>query len=142
MKNIKTMGVGYITILAVYLIGDAIWLGLVSRADYTASIGHLMRENANIWPWFVFYLGYSICILRLAIFNGAKPTFLRVFINAFTLGLASYGAYNLTNYAILDTWPIGITITDWTWGTCITVVSAIGGLIGIKWYEKRSAEPR
>ena len=135
MKNIKTVGVAYLGILVTYIIADAIWLGLVSRSDYTASIGHLMRDDANVWPWIVFYIGYSACILRLAIFNGSTPSFARVFTNAFTLGLASYGAYNLTNYAIIETWPLSITIKDWIWGTSVTTASAIAGIITMKWFE-------
>jgi len=137
MNNIKTLGVAYAAILVTYLIADAIWLGLVARSDYTASIGHLMREEANVWPWVAFYLGYSACILRLSIFNGSKPTFARVFVNAFTLGLASYGAYNLTNYALLQSWPLSITLKDWLWGTFITTFSAIVGLAVMSWYGQK-----
>lgn len=133
MKSLKTMGIAYLGILLTYVVADAVWLGIVTRTDYTSSIGHLMRESVNLWPWLVFYIGYSACILRLAILNGSKPTYLRVFINAFTLGLASYGAYNLTNYALLEAWPIGITLQDWIWGTSITTVSAMVGFIAMKW---------
>ncbi len=133
MKSMKSMGIAYLGILLTYVVADAIWLGIVTRTDYTSSIGHLMRESVNLWPWLVFYIGYSACILRLAILNGSKPTYLRVFINAFTLGLASYGAYNLTNYALLEAWPIGITLQDWIWGTSITTVSALVGFIAMKW---------
>jgi len=133
MKSVKTMGIGYLGILLTYVVADAIWLGIVTRTDYTSSIGHLMRESVNLWPWFAFYIGYSACILRLAILNGSKPTYLRVCVNAFTLGLASYGAYNLTNYALLEAWPIGITLQDWIWGTSITTISAMVGFIAMKW---------
>ena len=133
MNNSKTIGIAYLGILLTYVVADAIWLGVVTRSDYTSSIGHLMRESVNLWPWVVFYIGYSACILRLAIFNGSKPTYLRVFVNACTLGLASYGAYNLTNYALLEAWPIGITLQDWMWGTSITTISAMVGFIAMKW---------
>jgi uncharacterized membrane protein len=140
MNSIKPLGISYLAILVTYLIADFIWLGIIARSDYTNSIGHLMREGQVIWPWVAFYLVYSACILRIALFNGAPRTFARVFVNAFVLGLASYGAYNLTNYAILQDWPLSITFKDWVWGTSITTFSALVGFTVLAWLNRKSAK--
>ncbi|MFC4701640.1 DUF2177 family protein [Glaciecola siphonariae] len=137
MNKLKPLGITYLSILVTYLIADFIWLGIIAKADYSNSIGHLMRDSYPMWPWIAFYLIYSACILRLAIFNGAKPTFARVFANAFILGLASYGAYNLTNYAILADWPLSITFKDWIWGTSITTASALVGFFALSFATRR-----
>jgi len=129
MTKLKQITLVYAGILGTYLIADFIWLGLISTSEYTNSIGHLMRDSSFIWPWIAFYTIYCACILRLAIFNGQHPKFSSAFLNAFTLGLASYGAYNLTNYAILDTWPLSITFKDWVWGTFVTTLSGVVGYI-------------
>jgi uncharacterized membrane protein len=53
--------------------------------------------------------------IRQAFFNGAL------------FGLAAYGTYNLTNYAVLASWPLDITLKDWAWGTFITgLISSLG----------------
>ncbi|WP_395339172.1 DUF2177 family protein [Ningiella sp. W23] len=127
--QVKRYLIPYLAILITYLIADFIWLGIVAKSDYTSSIGDMMRNIYPIWPWAAFYLIYSACILRLTIFNGAKPNIISVGLNAFVLGVASYGAYNLTNYAIIADWPLGITFKDWAWGTCVTTMSAIIGYL-------------
>jgi len=35
------------------------------------------------------------------------------------LGLAAYGAYDLTNLAIVRDWPLRISMIDWAWGAVI-----------------------
>ncbi len=137
MSKLKQIGICYVSILMTYLVVDFIWLGIVSKDEYTTSMGHLMRTEYPIWPWVLFYLVYCACIARLAIFNGSSTNFIRVLSNAFVLGLASYGTYNLTNYAIIDTWPLDITFTDWIWGTCVTTFSAFVGYAVLLWTKRK-----
>lgn len=136
MNRLKQVSTVYVGVLTTYLIADFIWLGIVSTDDYTSSIGHLMRDESIIWPWVAFYTLFSACIVRLAIFNGAEPRFSRVVVNAAVLGFAGYGAYNLTNYAIIATWPLSITISDWTWGTFVSTLSAAVGYSCLLWTTK------
>nr|WP_136250479.1 DUF2177 family protein [Ningiella ruwaisensis] len=138
--QIKLIGIAYLSILGCYLIADFIWLGFVARSDYNSSMGHLMRDSFPMWPWIAFYLIYSACILRLVLFNGSKRTFARVTVNALFLGLAAYGAYNLTNYALLREWPLSITFTDWIWGTSLTTVSAWAGYLALSIASRKLAD--
>ena len=48
------------------------------------------------------------------------------------LGLASYGAYNLTNYSIVEGFTLFITVVDWAWGTFLTSASAMAGWVGFQ----------
>ena len=43
-----------------------------------------------------------------------------LFLRGALLGLAAYGAYDLTNQATLKNWPLSITIVDMLWGTLAT----------------------
>ncbi|MBT0587895.1 DUF2177 family protein [Alteromonas oceanisediminis] len=128
----KQYFVVYLAVLGSYLLLDFIWLGLVSQASYQSAIGHLMREQIPVWPWVTFYSVYSAVVVRLVIQpippNGKART---AFINGVCLGLAAYGAYNMTNYAILESWPLSITVKDWAWGTFVTGVISLCGF-GIK----------
>jgi len=103
---------------------------LVSQQSYQAAIGHLMRVDIPKWPWFTFYLVYSFVIVRLVVLPVRDSDALyKAFINGALFGLAAYGAYNLTNYAILESWPLSITFKDWAWGTFVSGVIASCGAI-------------
>jgi uncharacterized membrane protein len=52
------------------------------------------------------------------------------------LGLASYGAYNLTNYSILEGFTLFIMLIDWAWGVFLTGVSAMAGWLGFQALRK------
>lgn len=43
------------------------------------------------------------------------------------IGLIIYGVYNSTNYAIMDTWPLKVSLLDTMWG--ITVCSIVSSLL-------------
>jgi len=136
--NLKTYFSVYLTSLLTFLLMDAIWLGVVAREDYQTSIGFLMREDVPIWPWVSFYLLYVAVIVKLCIFCGSQPRILRTIAHAICLGAAAYGAYNLTNYAIIDGWPLSNTLKDWVWGMSITTSSAIAGFVCYFWLTKKS----
>jgi uncharacterized membrane protein len=119
----------YLLVLATYLILDFVWLGLVSQASYESAIGHLMRESYPIWPWVTFYLLYSAVLTKLVVLPFASSGIKAVFLNGCLFGAAAYGAYNLTNYAILATWPLDITVKDWLWGTFVSGVITLPGAL-------------
>jgi uncharacterized membrane protein len=46
-------------------------------------------------------------------------------------GLVAYGTYDLTNYATLRPWSLGLTVSDMVWGAVVTAVaSALGIVVG------------
>jgi uncharacterized membrane protein len=120
--------VTYLVVLFSYFIIDFIWLALIAQASYQLAIGHLLRENYPTWPWILFYLLYSAVVVRLVIAPLSSQNKIRqAFFNGALFGLAAYGTYNLTNYAVIASWPLGITLKDWVWGTFITgLISALG----------------
>jgi uncharacterized membrane protein len=124
----------YLTVLLSLLIIDSIWLGLIAKDSYQQAMGHIMREQVIIWPWFAFYLLYPMAILILVV-KVQLPTESRVLFlwRGFVLGACAYGTYNLTNYALVVDWPLSITIKDWLWGAFLTsCCTGIGGLVWLK----------
>lgn len=116
----------YLSVLLVMLLMDGIWLGLIAKDSYQAELAYLMRANIPIWPWVLFYLVYSACIVFLAI--APSTTSKQSSLRGFVLGLAAYGTYNLTNYSIVEHWPLSITLQDWLWGSVLTLVCAASGM--------------
>ncbi|WP_166422725.1 DUF2177 family protein [Paraglaciecola sp. 20A4] len=111
-----------------FLLLDAVWLGLIAKDSYIAAMAGLMRSDVHIWPWIVFYSLYCMAIVYLVIrpnYHVAQSK--NVLLGGAILGAAAYGAYNMTNYALLAGWPLGISLQDWAWGTVVTSLSGYCG---------------
>ena len=120
-------------ILITFGILDAIWLGWLSVELYQTEMKSLLRDNFITWPWLVFYLMYgAVTFVLTTVPNREKPWFYAS-IDGALLGLASYGAYNLTNYSIIEGFTLKIMLSDWCWGIFLTSSSATAGWFG---YQK------
>jgi len=122
----------YVTLLAAFLVVDAIWLGLVARGLYRDQLGHLLAPEVNWLAAGVFYLlfiaGIQLFVVEPGIQRGASGWTLR---RAALFGLVTYATYDLTNLATLRDWPLLVTIVDLAWGAVLcTIVSLAGFLAG------------
>ena len=111
---------------------DFIWFGVIAGQWYADQMGSLMRDTVVVWPWGVFYVMYGGVIFVLAVVANRDKSLYYAGIDGALLGLASYGAYNLTNYSILDGFPLTIALIDWAWGIGLTSISAIAGWLGFQ----------
>lgn len=111
---------------------DFIWLGVLSPDLYQKEMQGLLREHFITWPWLIFYLMYGLVTFVLTIVPNREKPWFYASIDGALLGLASYGAYNLTNYSILEGFTLTIMITDWLWGICLTSASATAGWFGFQ----------
>lgn len=124
----KKAVMAYIGSLLGFLLLDAIWLGLVAKNSYIQAMQGLMREDVHVWPWVVFYSLYCMAIVYLVVLPCKDSASARPVLAAgAVLGAAAYGAYNMTNYALLAGWPLGISLQDWAWGTVVTSLSSYCG---------------
>jgi len=101
----------YLSTAAIFLVIDAI----------------MMLENIRMAPAALFYLAYVAGLLYLVSVPALKAG-APILIPAAILGFMAYGTFEFTNYAILKGWNLRMVITDVTWGTVLTAVSAWGGL--------------
>lgn len=114
-------------ILLTFALLDGIWLGWFATSWYTTEMQGLLRSEYITWPWLVFYLMYGSVTFVLAIVPNREKSWAYAAIDGALLGLASYGAYNLTCYSIIEGFSLKIMIIDWTWGTFLTSMSALAG---------------
>lgn len=128
----------YFAILFSYLILDGIWLGVVSKDAYIAAMQGMLRKEYPITPWIAFYLMYSGATAYLVVFPNVQASWKKVATAGAVLGVASYGAYNLTNYAILEGWPLSITLKDWLWGTVVSSLISVAGWFSLNKYRTRA----
>ena len=61
--------------------------------------------------------------------NSLKITLLR----AALFGLVSYATYDLTNLAVVQDWPVIVTVVDLIWGTVLSVAIGTAGFIAGRW---------
>lgn len=129
----KPFAISVVTIILCFGFMDAIWLGLIAVDTYQQEMQGMLRSSYPIWPWLTFYLVYAFSIALLAVqpslnsliqIQNNKKTIIIVTARGLVLGLSAYGAYNLTNYAILQNWSLKISLIDWAWGCIVTATSA------------------
>lgn len=119
-------GVAYLAVLVAVAVLDAVWLGVIAEDLYRLQMGSLMADSVRAIPAVLFYLLYPIAVVYLALWN--QPTgWLDAALRSAVLGLAAYGAYDLTNMAIVRGWPVQLSLIDWTWGCVITTLAGSAG---------------
>jgi len=114
----------YVVAVVVFLAIDLIWLGVVARSFYQAQIGHLMRANVNWAAAIAFYLVFVCGIVVLVVWPAVEQQSLtRAVMLGALFGLVTYAAYDLTNLATLEGFPLTVALVDLAWGAvlCATV---------------------
>lgn len=119
-------GLAYLAVLTVLLVLDGMWLGVVAKGLYQREMGSLLADSVRIGPAVLFYALYPAALVYLTLFTEPR-SWTEAALRGAVLGVAAYGAYNLTNLAILRDWPIRISAVDWVWGTFLGSVSATAG---------------
>ena len=119
-------GLAYVVVLVVILALDAIWLGVIGKDLYKREMGDLMTDSVRLVPVAAFYLLYPLALVYLVLF-AAPAGWGEALLRSAVLGLAAYGAYDLTNMAIVRGWPIRLSLIDWAWGIFAAVVAGGAG---------------
>ncbi|MFT7258543.1 MAG: putative membrane protein [Glaciecola sp.] len=143
----KSLLISLLAIILCFGAMDAIWLGVIADEIYQQEMQGMLRLEYPVWPWVSFYLIYALSITILAVqpsFNNLSNPLLQtskvilvVALRGFMLGLAAYGTYNLTNYAILANWSLKIALIDWAWGCFITLCSAICAGVAVSVFSNK-----
>jgi uncharacterized membrane protein len=112
---------------------DVVWLAVIAKSFYRASIGHLMADPPNLVAGGVFYLLYPVGILLFAVTPAPWSGPLRLVpwsqavLAGALFGLFAYATYDLSNLATLRGWPLRLTLVDIVWGTALTAAAAAAG---------------
>jgi uncharacterized membrane protein len=111
----------YFLALFIFIILDALWLGLIAKDFYKQNIGYLMTENIRWIAAVIFYLIYIAGIIFFAVSPALKENSLTTAaVYGAILGFICYATYDLTNLATIKNWPLKVTIIDLIWGTILT----------------------
>lgn len=111
--------------LAIFLVLDTIWLGLIAKNFYKSQIGTLMKDNKNwiaiIGFYIIFIFGLSFFVIEPAILEGNLPY---VILAGMFFGFVAYSTYDLVNLATFKDFPATIALVDMVWGSFIAGASA------------------
>ncbi|MGI9500622.1 MAG: DUF2177 family protein [Geminicoccaceae bacterium] len=119
----------------VFLVIDAIWLGLIATSFYRRELGALMLERPKLQIAVLFYLGYTFAIVLLAASPASKSGSLtQALLFGAVLGLAAYGTYDITNLSTLKNWPVTMSLVDMAWGTFLTALAAASGYAVLRYF--------
>lgn len=119
--------------LAVFLVLDALWLGVVARGFYASELGAMLRDNVNFVAAAGFYAFYVMGIVYFAVQPALSDGALsKAILNGALLGLLAYGTYDMTNLATLKNWPVTMSMVDMAWGTFLTAAAAASGFLFVR----------
>lgn len=117
---------------------DALWLGVVARDLYQQEMGSLMADQPRWAAAAAFYLAYPVGLVIFAVRPALEVRSMgRAVLLGGLFGLFAYGTYDLTNLAVLQGWPLGLTFVDLAWGTFASAVSAGAGMALTRWWAGR-----
>ncbi|MDF1654973.1 MAG: DUF2177 family protein [Coxiellaceae bacterium] len=125
----------FVCTVVIFLIMDALWLGVIAKKIYIHYLGSVLRmHNGAIdarWPAAVLvYLALVVGIMVFVIPKAAGHPLWALLYGAL-FGFITYAIYDGTNLAVLANWSIPITIIDILWGMVICgVTSALVVWIG------------
>jgi len=101
------------TVISTIILGslDSLYLNYAG-SFFNEVINNIQGSNIKIkvYPTILCYVFLVFVINYFIISKNASPD------DAFLLGLSIYAIYDLTNYAIIDNWPIKAVIIDTLWG--------------------------
>jgi uncharacterized membrane protein len=118
MMFLQLYGIAFV----VFLLIDAIWLGLVAPKFYKSQIGHLMAEKPNFVAALVFYLLFIVGLVYFVLLPAVEAEdFSQVVLSGVLYGFMTYATYDLTNLATLKKWPLLVTGIDLLWGSVLSL---------------------
>jgi uncharacterized membrane protein len=120
----------YVATLVAFLAIDAVALKFMMYPLFSRHVGDLLREQMQLGVAAGFYLFYVAGVLYFAVMPGLKAESLGLAaLNGAILGFLAYGTYEATNMATLRGWSWAMVATDVTWGTVLTMLTAVIGYL-------------
>jgi uncharacterized membrane protein len=93
-----------------------------------------MAPSPNLPAAAAFYLLYPVGLVVFAVLPSGGD-WLRALALGALFGLFCYGAYDLTNLAVLKDWPLQVTLVDIAWGAVVSAVGASAGAWVLRWLQ-------
>jgi uncharacterized membrane protein len=125
----------YLVTLAVLMVLDFLFLGLLAKGFFVSEVGDMLAEVKAV-PAILFYLLYVVGVLIFV--SRAARTFHSTLLDGALFGLFCYATFDLTALALLKHWSWAVAALDISWGAVVTAISATAGLAAAEWLVPRS----
>lgn len=132
MQSLKVFAI----VAPICMLIDLLWLAVIMKGFYSHEIGELARrEGMSLSPrWGAAILVYLLIPGGIVLFVrpllGPTATTWQAIAWGALFGLVVYGVYDLTNRAVLEKWPMRLTLADIAWGCVLcAATSAIMRLV-------------
>lgn len=120
----------YLAAITCFLLFDGIWLSSTTPWLYRPVINAVSKHDAS-FRWLGAIVAWKLLAFILVVHRLAYPTTLsRAWLGGALLGLAIYGVFNGTNYAIFPEWTAKVSIYDTLWG--VTVCGLVALILQLK----------
>ncbi len=124
----------YFLTLLVFLVLDFFWLGFIAKGFYQRHLGHFFGDHVN-WPaaflfYFIFVCGMMVFVISPALHAHTVKQAIGL---GLLYGLVTYATYDLTNLALLKSWPKTIVVVDILWGIALCGMVSTAGYRIAKW---------
>lgn len=118
----------YLSIVPLFFIIDYLWLAIIMNRFYIDELGPLARARDHsfapvTWAALLVYIliPLGIVIFVLPLLRGDDPA-LHPLVAGFLYGVILYGVYDMTNYSLINNWPLRLSLVDILWGGAINAV--------------------
>jgi uncharacterized membrane protein len=122
--------------LVIFIILDAIWLGVVARGLYAARMGDLLLEQPR---WGVAALFYAVFVAGLVYFaivgSMEAGDWQTAALNGALFGFFTYLTYDATNLAVLKGYDPILAAVDVAWGTLLGALVAGATVAILGWWR-------
>lgn len=123
----------YLASLVSFLILDAIMLNAVMGPLFRQHLGDALLASPRFGPALVFYAFYVAGVTYLVSWPAyAAQAPGMALLHGALVGALAYGTYEFTNLATLKDWQWSMVVTDLTWGTVLTGVTAWIGVAVVR----------
>ncbi len=116
--------VAYLICWLTYLVLDWFWLAVAARELYRRGLGTNLSSSVQLWPLMVWYGVASLLVIVFIIRPAFKKDDLgRALARAALLGGALSAAFHLNSLALLNGWPVGLSLMGIIWGAVVTMAA-------------------
>lgn len=112
----------YVLVLPIFLLIDLTWLGKIMVRFYKSELGPLARMQGDsltpvVWAACAVYLLIPLGILIFALPRvDVQNSIASSLFWGFVYGVTLYGVYDMTNYSLINNYPLRMALVDIAWG--------------------------
>lgn len=122
------LAIRYVAVLAVLIVGDAIWLSYFARAIFRPTLGDILLDDPRWLAAGAFYVLFAFGVMYFAVTPSLRQgAWTNAALSGALLGFLAYMTYDMTNLASIKAWTVPLALVDMAWGTLITAVAATAG---------------